>query len=57
MNILTKIKIQLPNDIVRMDKQIKALKSIIPKDTPKDRKMHEAVLRNLREHRKRLLND
>jgi hypothetical protein len=43
------------NDITKLDRQIKALKSIIPKDNLKDKAIHEKALRELQAHRDKLL--
>lgn len=50
------IRIILGNDLKRIDRQIKALEYVIPKDTGKDRSIHKSTLRILKEHRKVLIN-
>jgi hypothetical protein len=45
----------LLNNLAKVDRQIKALKAIIPKDTPRDRVFHELALRKLEAHREYLL--
>ncbi|ERI92128.1 hypothetical protein HMPREF1982_02669 [Clostridiales bacterium oral taxon 876 str. F0540] len=44
------------DSIEKLDKQIKALESLIPKDNDKDRDIHTKVLKELKTHRKILLN-
>ena len=50
------IKVILSNDIAKLDKQIKALKAVISKDNPKDKAIHKQALKEIQEHRKKLLN-
>jgi hypothetical protein len=48
-----------PDDLEKIDRQIKAIKAIkaiLPKDNPKDRAIHEMVLDKLIEQRDKLLN-
>lgn len=45
------IKIVPPNDIQKINKQIRALKSMIPLDTYKDKQIH---MEALKEYKKRL---
>jgi len=50
------LKIELPNDIRKVEKQIKALRYQISRDiSPKDKNIHEAALKELLEHREKLL--
>ncbi len=50
------LKIELPKDIQKVEKQIKALKYQIPRDTSlKDKHIHEIALEKLIEHRKKLI--
>lgn len=48
-------KVQLTNDITKLDRQIKALKAILYKDSKKDKAIHKQALRELQEHRDKLL--
>ena len=51
------LRVELPKDIQKVEKQIKALKYQIPRDTClKDKNIHEAALKELMEHREKLLN-
>ena len=43
------LKIEIPKDINKLNKQINALESIIPKDTPKDKEIHKMALKTLNE--------
>lgn len=45
-----------PNDLKKIDRAIKALKLIIPKDNTKDKVIHEDALFKLLEQRDKLLN-
>ncbi|WP_198028544.1 hypothetical protein [Clostridium sulfidigenes] len=50
------LRIELPNDIQKLEKQIKALKYQISRDiSSKDKNIHEAALKKLLEHREKLL--
>jgi len=50
------LRIELPNDIRKVEKQIKALRYQISRDiSPKDKNIHEAALNELMEHREKLL--
>ncbi len=50
------LRVELPKDIQKIEKQIKALRYQISRDiSPKDKKIHEAVLKKLTEHREKLL--
>ncbi len=50
------LRVELPNDIQKVEKQIKALKYQISRDiSSKDKNIHEAVLKKLTEHREKLL--
>ncbi|WP_346913908.1 hypothetical protein [Clostridium sp.] len=50
------LRVELPKDIQKVEKQIKALKYQISRDiSPKDKNIHEAALRILSEHREELL--
>ncbi|AGK95177.1 hypothetical protein [Clostridium pasteurianum] len=49
------IKVIPTDDLVKLNKQIKALESIIPKDTPKDKGIHQEALEVLLKHREKLL--
>jgi hypothetical protein len=49
------LKVIITGDIVKLDRQIKALESIIPKDTLKDKAIHVQALKDLKEHREKLL--
>jgi hypothetical protein len=49
------LKVIITGDIVKLERQIKALESIIPKDTLKDREIHVKALEDLKEHREKLL--
>lgn len=51
------LRVELPKDIQKIEKQIKALRYQISRDiSPKDKKIHEAVLKKLTEHREKLLD-
>ncbi|WP_198028605.1 hypothetical protein [Clostridium sulfidigenes] len=51
------LRIELPKDMQKVEKQIKALKYQISRDiSPKDKNIHEAALEELIEHREKLLN-
>lgn len=45
-----------PDNIVKVNRSIKALKAAITKDNPKDRVIHEMALTKLLEQRDKLLN-
>lgn len=45
-----------PNDLKKIDRAIKALRAIIPKDNAKDKVIHEDALFKLLEQRDKLLN-
>jgi len=50
------LRVELPNDIKKAEKQIKALKYQISRDiSSKDKNIHEAALKELLEHREKLL--
>lgn len=50
------LRVELPKDIQKVEKQIKALKYQISRDiSSKDKNIHEAALKELMEHRKKLL--
>lgn len=42
----SEIKVQLPNDIAKIDKQIKTLRAIISKDNSEDKKFMYKQLKN-----------
>lgn len=44
-----------PDNIVKVNRSIKALKAVLPKDNPKDRVIHQMALAKLIEQKKRLL--
>ncbi|MBV4441516.1 hypothetical protein [Clostridium tyrobutyricum] len=45
-----------PDNIVKVNRSIKALKAVLPKDNPKDRAIHEMALNKLIEQRDKLLS-
>lgn len=45
------------DDLKKVNRSIRALKSVIPKDNPKDRGIHRITLNMLLEQRKKLLNE
>ncbi|WP_198039536.1 hypothetical protein [Clostridium kluyveri] len=45
-----------PNDLRKLDRAIKALKTIIPKDSPKDKAIHQKALTELLKQKKNLLD-
>lgn len=45
-----------PDSIQKIDRTIKALRAIIPKDNAKDKAIHEDALSKLLEQRDKLLN-
>lgn len=45
----------LPSNLEKVNRQIKALEAIIPKDTSKDAVIHRNALIKLQKHRKKLL--
>lgn len=49
------LSIVLPSNLNKVERQIRALEAVIPKDTFKDKVIHEEALRKLKEHRKMLL--
>lgn len=49
------LKVIPPNGVEKIDRQIKALKSIIPKDSLKDKAIHEKAVWELEKHREKLL--
>lgn len=57
MVINMSLNIVLPNSLSKLDRQIRALEAVIPKDTPKDRAIHEEALKKLKEHRKFLFEN
>ncbi|WP_200886068.1 hypothetical protein [Clostridium tyrobutyricum] len=44
------------DDITKINRSIKTLQAIIPKDNAKDRKIHQMALTKLLEQRNKLLN-
>ena len=49
------IKVIPTDDLAKLERQIKALESVIPKDTLKDKSIHEKALEDLKAHREKLL--
>jgi len=50
------LRVELPKDIQKAEKQIKALRHQISRDiSSKDKNIHEAALKELKEHREKLL--
>ncbi|MFL0197630.1 hypothetical protein ACJDU8_18965 [Clostridium sp. WILCCON 0269] len=45
-----------PNDLKKIERSIKALRAIIPKDNAKDKAIHEMALAKVLEQRNILLN-
>lgn len=45
-----------PDDLKKINRSIKALKSVIPRDNPKDKAIHQMALNKLLEQKNRLLN-
>jgi hypothetical protein len=45
-----------PDDLKKIDRQIKAIKAVIPKDNTKDKAIHQMALNKLLKQRDRLLN-
>lgn len=45
-----------PDDLKKIDRQIKAIKAVITKDNPKDKIIHQMALDKLIEQRNKLLN-
>lgn len=51
------LRVELPKDIQKIEKQIKALRYQISRDiSSKDKNIHEAALKKLTEHREKLLD-
>jgi hypothetical protein len=44
-----------PDDLKKIDRQIKAIKAILPRDNPKDKTIHQKALNKLLEQRGKLL--
>lgn len=50
------LRVELPKDIQKVEKQIKALRYQISRDvSSKDKQIHEAALKELMEHREKIL--
>jgi hypothetical protein len=50
------LKVIPTDDIAKLERQIKALESIIPKETnPKDKSIHVQTLKDLKAHREKIL--
>lgn len=49
------LKVIPVDDITKLDKQIKALKAILPRDNEKDREIHSRAIEALEKHREKLL--
>jgi hypothetical protein len=49
------LTIILPKSLNKVERQIKALKAVIPKDNLKDKVIHEMALRKLEAHKESLL--
>ncbi|MCC9294384.1 hypothetical protein LN736_05780 [Clostridium sp. WLY-B-L2] len=45
-----------PDDLKKIDMQIKAINAILPRDNPKDKAIHQMALDKLLKQRDRLLN-
>ncbi|MCH3965469.1 MAG: hypothetical protein LKE46_14590 [Clostridium sp.] len=45
-----------PDDLKKVNRSIKALKAVLPKDNPKDKAIHRMALDKLLKQRNRLLN-
>lgn len=45
-----------PDDLKKIDRQIKAIKAVIPRENPKDKAIHQMALDKLLKQRDRLLN-
>ncbi|MBV4417066.1 hypothetical protein [Clostridium tyrobutyricum] len=45
-----------PDDLKKINRSIKAIKAVLPKDNPKDRAIHEMALNKLLEQRDKLLS-
>ncbi|WP_190972195.1 hypothetical protein [Clostridium sp. HV4-5-A1G] len=44
------------DDLKKIDRQIKAIKAVIPRENPKDKAIHQMALNKLIEQRNKLLN-
>ncbi|WP_172638596.1 hypothetical protein [Clostridium pasteurianum] len=49
------LNVVLPGSLNKTERQIRALEAVIPKDTAKDKAIHQEALKKLKEHRKFLL--